>query len=104
MIELPTEKLQAIYDRLIEIEDDPHPDFDDSMYELQTLEEKADSLSEIFEIPGIKGIQESVRLYNAITEKIRQLRYDISGFDPQIELIRMFPNIEDYDDYCNGEF
>lgn len=47
MIELPTEKLQAIYDRLIEIEDDPHPDFDDSMYELQTLEEKADSLSEI---------------------------------------------------------
>ena len=104
MIELPTQELKAIYDRLLEIEDDPHPDFHDSMYELHTLEERVDSLSVIFEIPGIKGIQESVRLYNAITEKIRQLRYDISGFDPQIELVRMFPNIEDYEDYCNGEF
>lgn len=104
MIKLPTQEFKAIYDRLSEIEDDPHPDFHDSMYELCTLEERADSLSEIFEIPGIKNIQESVRMYNAITNKIRELRYDISSFDPAIEVIRMFPNIEDYNDYCNGEF
>lgn len=102
--DLPTKELQAIYNRLIEIENDSHPDFRNSMYELHTLEERADRLSDIFEIPGIKGIQESVRLYNAITKKIRELRYDISGFDPEVEVRRIFPNVEDYEDYCNGEF
>lgn len=104
MINLPTQELKTIYDRLLEIEDDSHPNFHDSMCELRILEERTERLSEFFEIPGTKNIQESVRLYNAIKKKIGELRYEISGFDRDVELRNMFPNIEDYNDYCNGEF
>lgn len=104
MMEQPTQKLQAIYDRLLEIEDDTNPDFYDSMCELRNLEESADSLSADFDIPGIKNIQESMRLYTKIRKKIPELRRDISGYDSGVETRRMFPNIEDYEDYCDGEF
>ncbi|WP_301198411.1 hypothetical protein [Bacteroides acidifaciens] len=103
-MEQPTQKLQAIYDRLLEIEDDTNPDFYDSMCELRDLEKSADSLGAVFDIPGIKNIQESTRLYAKIRKKISQLRRDISGYDPGVETRSMFPNPEDYEDYCDGEF
>ena len=99
-----TQELQTIYKRLIEIEDDPHPDFDDIMSELRTLEEKADSLSDVLDIHGRNNIRDLVRLYDKIMKKISELRYDLSGYNPKVEMRRMFPNIEDYNDYCDGEY
>lgn len=103
MITNITKDLRGIKERLAEIEDNYHDEYE-VLKELSRLSEKTNALRVQLEIVGNGFNRESEYLITSIMNKISQLQYEISGFDQSREIRRMFPNREDFSDYYDGEF
>lgn len=103
MLQDITQQLRSIYERLSEIEQTSNRDYHETLKELLVLKEKTESLDYQLDYMRFRNCKEAKRLISAIMEWIPELQYEVSGFNPKVEGRSLYPNIEDYNDYYNGD-